>query len=76
MEELRARAIRMMYDGERVEVLLCFRLGDEEECRATKYRVLERERLEEALAQLIGELNADGTISYEGESGAGEELWQ
>jgi hypothetical protein len=67
VEELRVRAARLMYDGERVEALLCFRLRDEEECRVMRYRALERERLEEALAQLIGELNADGAISYEGE---------
>lgn len=70
MEELRARAIRMVFSGGFVEVELCFSLGEEEECRVMRYRALERERerVEEALAQLIGELNADGAISFEGES--------
>ncbi len=67
--ELKVRAIRAVYDGEWVKVVLCFRLGDEEECREMVYRVLGRERFEEALAELIGELNAEPVLSYEGEEG-------
>jgi len=62
------RAVRMVYDGGNfVEVELCFRLGDEEDCRTMRYRVLNRERFEEELARLIGELNAEPILSYEGE---------
>lgn len=61
VEERGFKITKMVYEGDRVEIELCFSDG---RCYRGVYRVLDREEWGWRLALLIGESNFDAVISF------------